>query len=67
MNKMNQVTNTMKVGDTSAGMTIVVEDLEVEVDSMEIETIDHDDPSSVLHDIKKATNTQNVHIKIGPT
>ena len=40
---MNKVTNAMKVKDTGADMTIVMEDLEVEVDSMEIGTIDHDD------------------------
>ena len=54
MNKMNQVTNTMKVIDTSASMTIVVEYLEFEADSMEIKTVDHDDPSRVLRVIKKA-------------
>ena len=64
---MNKLTNTMKVENMSAGMTIVVEDLEVEADSMEIETTDHDDPSIVLHAILKATDTQIVCIKIGPT
>ena len=54
---MNKVTNTMKVKDTSTSMEIIVGDLEVKADSMEIGTIDHDDPSSVLHAIKKATDT----------
>ena len=54
---MNKVTNAMKVEDTSTGMKIVVEDLEVEADSMEIETIDHNDLSNVLHAISKATAT----------
>ena len=67
MKKMNKITNAMKVKDTSTDMTIVVEDLEDEADSMEIGAIDHNDPSSVLHAIKKATDTQNVRIKIGPT
>ena len=67
MNKMKKVTNAMKVEDTSTDMTIVMEDLEVEFDSMEIRTIDHDDPSSVLHAIKKATATQTVCINIGLT
>ena len=43
MKKMNKITNAMKVKDTSTDMTIVVEDLEVEADSMEIGTIDHGD------------------------
>ena len=66
MNTMNQVTNAMKVEDTSVGLIIIMEDLEVEVDSMEIETIDHDDPSSALHAIKKAIDMQTVCIKIRP-
>ena len=67
MNKMNKVANAMKFEDTNAGMTIVMEDLEVEANSMEIRAIDHDDPSSVLHAIKKATDMQTIHIKIIPT
>ena len=43
----------MKVKDTSTGMTIDVEATEVEVDSLEIETTDHVDPSNVLHVIKR--------------
>ena len=54
----------MKAIDTSAGSTIVVEDLEVEDDFLEIVTIDHDDPSSALHVIKKDTSTYIVHTKI---
>ena len=64
MNKKNQVTNAMNFGDISTGMTIVVEDLEVESNSMEIGTIDNDNPSSVLRVIKKAIDTQTIHIKI---
>ena len=45
----------------------ITEDLEAEADSMEIETIDHNDPSIVLHAISKATATQTVCIKIRPT
>ena len=67
MNKMNEVTNAMKVGDTSADLTILVEDLEVKADSMEIRTTDHDDPFSVLHAINKAINMQTIRIKIGLT
>ena len=54
MNKMNKVTNTMKVEDMSTGMTIIVEDLEVEADSMEIGTTDLDDQFSVSRVIRKA-------------
>ena len=61
---MNKVANAMKFEDTSAGMTIDMEDLEVEANSMEIRAIDHDDPSSVLHAIKKATDMQTVRINI---
>ena len=50
----------MKVKDTRAGMTIIMEDLEVEADSMEIRTTDHDDQFSVSHVIMKVTDTQTV-------
>ena len=42
-----------KVEDTSTGMTIDVEAMEVEVDSLEIETTDHVDPSNALHVIRR--------------
>ena len=64
---MKKVTNAMKVEYTSANMTIVGEDLEVEADSMEIRTIDHGNPFNVLHAIKKATAMQTINIKIGST
>ena len=38
---------------TSVGMTIDVEAMEVEVDSLEIETTDHVDPSNALHVIRR--------------
>ena len=57
MNKTNKVTNAMKVKDTSVGSIIIMEDSEFEADSMEIETIDHDDPSHDLNAIKKAIDT----------
>ena len=64
MIKMSQIIKDMKVIDTSIGSTIVVEDLEVENDFLEIVTIDHDNPSSDLHVIKKDTATQTSHTKI---
>ena len=42
-----------KVEDTSVGMTIDVEATEVKVDSLEIETTDHVDPSNALHAIRR--------------
>ena len=41
------------VEDMSTGMTIDMEAMEVEVDSLEIETIDHVDPSNTLHVIRR--------------
>ena len=63
MKKMNQAINNMKVVDTSVDSTTVVEDLEVEDDSLEIVTINHDDQSNVLHPIKKDSGMQYVLIK----
>ena len=64
---MKKVTNAMKFEDTSVDMTIVMEDLEVEADSMEIGIIYHNNPSSVLHAIKKAMTNHTIRIKIVPT
>ena len=46
---MNQAIDNMKAVDMSSSLTTIVEDLEVEGDSLEIVTIDHDDQSNVLH------------------
>ena len=43
----------MKVKDTSADMTIDVEAMELEVDSLGIKTTDHVDPFNVLHVIRR--------------
>ena len=43
----------MKVEDTSVSMTTDVEAMEVEVNSLGIETTDHVDPSNVLHVIRR--------------
>ena len=48
------------------GLTTIVEDLEVEDDSLEIVTIDHDDQFNLLHAIKDI-GLRTVHIKIEPT
>ena len=64
---MRKTTRNMKARDMRAGMTIVVEDLMVEADSMEIRITDHDDQFSVSRVIRKATNTHTIRIKIRPT
>ena len=60
---MNQAIDNMKVVDTSIDSTTVVEDLEVEEDSLEIVTINHDDQYNVLHPIKNDSGMQYVLIK----
>ena len=51
------------IEDTSVGMTIDMEATEVKVDSLEIDTTDHVDPSNALHVIKRDIGMQNVNIK----
>ena len=46
--------------------TIVVEDMEVEVDSLGIMTTDHVGPSSALHAIKKVIDMRIAHTRIEP-
>ena len=66
MIKTSRIIKYMKVVDMSVGSTIVVEDMEVEVDSLEIATIDHIGPSSALHATKKVMDMQTAHIRIEP-
>ena len=66
MTRMNQEIDNMKVADINISSTTVVEDLEVEGDSLEIVTIDHDDRFNASHAIKKDTDMRTVHIKIEP-
>ena len=63
MKNMYQTIDNMKVVDTSVDSTTVVEDLEVEDDSMEIVTINHDDQYNVLHPIKNDSGMKYVLIK----
>ena len=63
MIKMSQIIKDMKADDMSAGSTTVVEDMEVEVDSLEITTIDHVGPSSALHATNMAIDMQTVHTR----
>ena len=57
-----RTTNYMKVEDTSTGMTIDMEAMEVEVNSLEIKTTDHIDPSNALHAIRRDIDMQTIHI-----
>ena len=57
----------MKVEDMSAGMTIDMEAMEVEVYSLEIETTNHVGPSNVSHVTRKDTDMQTVHTRTGLT
>ena len=57
MLKMNRITKDMKDVDMSASLTTVMEDMEVEVDSLGIATTNHVIPSNVSRVIKKATIT----------
>ena len=56
----------MKAIDMSAGSKTIMEDMEVEVDSLGIATTDHVDPSSVSHATKKVINMQTAHTRIEP-
>ena len=53
MHKMTRIIKDMKVVDMSVGSTTVREDMEVEVDSLGIETTDHVGPSNVSHVTRK--------------
>ena len=52
-----------KVKDMSASMKTNMETMEVEVDSLGIETTNHVDPSNVLHVIRRDTDMQTVHTR----
>ena len=67
MHKMTRIIKDTKVVDTNASLTTDVEDMEVEVDSSGIETIDHISPSNVSHVTRKDTDMQTVHTRIGLT
>ena len=67
MFQMIKTIKDMKVEETSTGMTIDVEAMEVEVDSLGIETTDHVGPSYVSHVIRRDTDMQIVHTRTGLT
>ena len=62
--QMIKIVRDIKADDISIGMTIDMEAMEDEVDSLEIETTDHVDPSNALHVIRRDIGMQNVLIKI---
>ena len=66
MNKTHQTIDNMKGVYTNTDSTTVVGDLEVEGDSLEIMTIDHDDRFNASHAINKDTSMWTVHIKTEP-
>ena len=66
MIRTNRIIKDMKVINMSTGLTTIVEDMEVKVDSLGIVTIDHVGPSSVLHAIKKVIGMKIAHTRIEP-
>ena len=67
MTKMTKIIKGMKVVGTNSDLTIDMEAMEVEVNSLGIETTDHIDPSNVSHVTRKDTDMQTIHTKIGLT
>ena len=56
MNKTTKIIKGMKVIGTNVSLTTNVEAMEVEVDSLGIETTDHVGPSNVSHVTRKDTD-----------
>ena len=66
-NRMCQTIEKIKATDVNPDSTTIVEDLEVEDDSLEIMTIDHDDQFNTSDAIKKDTDMWIAHTKTEPT
>ena len=66
MLRMNKIIKGTMVVDMSIDSTTDVEDMEVEVDSLGITTIDHVVPSSALHATKKVIDMQASHTRKRP-
>ena len=66
MIKTSQIIKDTKAIDMSVGSTTVVEDMEVEVNSLGITTNNHVNPSTISHAIKKFINMQTAHTRIEP-
>ena len=67
MSKTTKIIKGMKVVGTNAGLTTDVEAIEVEVDYLGIDTINHVGPSNVSHVTRKDTDMQTVHTRTGLT
>ena len=67
MHKMTKIIKGTKVVGTNTGLTTDVEAMEVEVNSLGIETTDHVGPSNVSHVTRKDTDMQTVHTRMGLT
>ena len=63
MHKTTKIINDTKVVNMNTASTTDVEDMEVEVDSLGIETTDHVDPSNVSHVTRKDTDMQTIHTR----
>ena len=63
MHKTTKTIKGTKVVGTNAGLKTDMEAMEVEVDSLGIETTDHVDPSNVLHVIRRDIGMQTVHTR----
>ena len=61
MSKTTKIIKGTKVVGTNVGLTTDVEAMEVEVDSLGIDTTNHVGPSNVSHVTRKDTDMQTVH------
>ena len=67
MQKTTKIIKCTKVVGTNIGLTTDMEAMEVEVNSLGIETTDHVGPSNVSHVTRKDTDMQTVHTRTGLT
>ena len=67
MSKTTKTIKGMKFVGTNVGLTTDVEAMEVEVDSLGIETTHHVGTSNVSHVTRKDTNMKTVHTMTGLT
>ena len=63
MHKTTKIIKGTKVISTNIDLTTDMEAMEVEVDSLGIETTDHVVPSNVSHVTRKDTDMQTVHTR----
>ena len=65
MSKTTKIIKVMKVVGTNADLTTNMEAMEVEVDSLGIETTDHIGPSNSSHVTRKDTGMHTIHTRTG--